>query len=135
MTLAAFRHEEAVTVGDVPLRLVMNFRALDAIESETGRGFDGILRQLTAPGADPPNSLVCRVVWGLLREHHPEIDIDQAAELVNGPAAPAIGVAMGKLFETAWPRATPPSDGAKPAHPRKPRGRSKTSSPDGAEKG
>lgn len=133
--IPAFYHEEAVQVGEVTLRLVMNFRALDAIECETQRGFDGILKQLTAPGGEPPLSLASRVVWGLLREHHPEIGIDQAATLVNGPSAPAIGVAMGLLFERAWPRATPTDGKAKPAHPRKPRGRSKPSSSPGAGRG
>ncbi|RZM11810.1 MAG: hypothetical protein EOP67_66610 [Sphingomonas sp.] len=133
MTLQAFRHEEAVTVGDDALRLVLNFRALDAIESETQRPFDTILHQLTAGGI-PPNSLVSRVVWGLLREHHAEVSIDQAAGLVNGDAAPAIGMAMGKLFETAFPRAKPADGKAKPAHPRKPRGASKPSSSPGAAK-
>jgi hypothetical protein len=132
VTIQAFLHEEVVKVGQDTLRLVLNFRALDAIESETQRPFDTILGQLTTRGAVPPTSLVSRVVWGLLRQHHADVDIDQAAGLVNGPDAPAIGVAMGKLFETAFPRAQPVDPKAKPANPRKPRGASKPSSSRGA---
>jgi hypothetical protein len=132
VTIQAFRHEEVVKIGDDALRLVLNFRALDAIESETQRPFDTILSQLTARGAVPPTSLVSRVVWGLLREHHADIDIDQATGLTNGADASAIGVAMGKLFETAFPRAAAPDPKAKPANPRKPRGASKPSSSRGA---
>lgn len=134
MSLLGFRHEEAVAVGEDRLRLVLNFRALESIESETQRDFDTILRQLTTAGTTPPTSLVCRVVWGLLREHHPEIDIDQTLALINGPAAVQIGEAMGKLFETAFPRARPDDGKAKPANPRKPRGASKPSSSRGAAK-
>ncbi len=133
--LQAFYHEEAVKVGEDGLRLVLNFRALDAIESATNRGFDSILEQLTAASEDLPMSLAARVVWGLLREHHPEIDIDQALGVVNGPAATAVGVAMGHLLEIGFPRAKPPAPKGKPAHPRKPRGISKSSSLPGVVKG
>jgi hypothetical protein len=132
VTIQAFRHEEVVKIGDDALRLVLNFRALDAIESETQRPFDTILNQLTTRGAIPPTSLVSRVVWGLLREYHPEIDIDQATGLTNGASAALIGVAMGKLFETAFPRAAAPDPKAKSANPRKPRGASRPSSSRGA---
>jgi hypothetical protein len=134
VTLAAFRHEEQVTLGDDTYRLAMNFRALDAIESETKRSFDGILRELTTPGAEPPMSLQGKVVWGLLREHHPEVTLDQSITLILGPAGVQIGMAMGSLFETAFPRAEAPKPGKdKPAHPRKPRGASKPTSSPGAE--
>ncbi|MEG3177052.1 hypothetical protein U1872_12490 [Sphingomonas sp. RB3P16] len=132
--LHAFYHEEAVKVGDEVLRLTLDFRALDAIESHTNRAFDEILHQLTARRAVPPNSLVARVVWGLLRTHHPEVDIDQAMGVVNGPSAGAVGIAMGTLFEKGFPRAKPGDAKAKPAHPRKPRGASKPSSSHGAAK-
>lgn len=132
--LHAFYHEEAVKVGEEALRLTLDFRALDAIESHTGRAFDDVLRQLTASGTAPPHSLAARVVWGLLRTHHPEIDIDQAMGLVTGPSTGVLGIAIGTLIEKAFPRAMPADAKAKPAHPRRPRGASKTSSSPGAPK-
>lgn len=131
--LAAFYHEEPVTVGDDTYRLCMNFRGIDAIESSTGRPFDGILQEFTSGDASPTISLQGRVVWGLLREHHPSVTIDQVATLLFSPASVQIGMAMGKLFDNAFPRAEEPKPGKdKPAHPRKPRGASKATSSPGA---
>lgn len=132
MKIAAFYHEEVVKSGDDPLRLVLNFRSLDAIESETGRPFDGILHELTNPEHVPATSLVSRVVWGMLREHHPEVDIDQATTLVNGRTAAAIGLAMGKLFENAFPRADLAKPKGRSANPKQPRGASNPTSSHGA---
>lgn len=79
--------------------------------------------------ADIAAQLCCAAVLG---EHHPDINIGQAVGLVSGSAASAIGVAMGELFKTAFPRAVPDDRKDKPARPRKPRGASKPSSSPGA---
>lgn len=132
MTLAPFYHEVAVPYADETYRLVLDFAALDAIESETGRTFDRILQEFTTPGAEPATSLQAKVVWGLLRRHHPELTLDHVPTLLFSEASVAIGVGMGKLFETAFPRADPQAKKAKPANPRKPRGASKPTSQPGA---
>jgi hypothetical protein len=134
VTLAAFYHEVAVLYREETYRLVLDFAALDAIESETGRSFDGILREFTTPHAEPATTLQAKVVWGLLRRHHPEITIDQVVSLLFSVASAAIGIGMGKLFETAFPRADPSQKKAKPANPRKPRGASKPTTSPGAPK-
>lgn len=131
--IPTFYHEEVVKVGDDTLRLSLDFLALDAIERETQRPFDGILQELTSGAETPANALSSRVVWGLLRTHHPDIDIGQATWLANSPSNVALGVAIAKLLESAWPRAEVPKPGqAKPAHPRKPRGALKRTSSPGA---
>ena len=133
MSLAPFYHEVAVPLEDETFRLVLDFAALDAIESETGRPFDGILREFTSPGAEPATSLQAKVVWGLLRRHHPDIALDQVLTLIYSTASSAIGIGMGKLFETAFPRAEPAKKKAKAANPPKPRGASRTTSSPGAD--
>jgi len=131
--IPTFYNEEVVKVGDDTLRLVLDFQALDAIERETKRPFDGILQELTSGAETAASALSSRVLWGLLRRHHPDLDIGQATWLVNSASAPALGIAMGGLFESAFPRADPPKPGkVKPAHPRKPRGASKATSYPGA---
>lgn len=129
--LASFHHEEVVTVGEDALRLVINFLALDAIESAVGRGFDTILRDLTSSSARPAIGLQAQVLWGLLREHRPDITLDQAAALVIGPTNTAIGMALGRLLASAFPAG---EQKAKDPHPRAPRGASSNSSSPGASK-
>ncbi|KQM88658.1 hypothetical protein ASE67_02645 [Sphingomonas sp. Leaf23] len=125
--LAAFYHEEQLTVGDETLRLVINFAALDAVESLTGRAFDRILADFTKKDAEPQLSLQGKVVWGLLRQHHPEITLDQVAALLFGPTGARIGAAIAKLMAAAFPAAEPADPKAKGANPRKPRGASNPS--------
>jgi len=132
VTIAIFYHEVAVAYEGETLRLALDFLALDAIESATDRSFDGILRELTTPNVEPTTSLLSKVVWGLLRQHHPDITLDQVPTLLYSDASTAIGIGMGKLLETAFPRAEPAKGKAKPANPRKPRGASKSSSSRGA---
>lgn len=134
MTFAPFYHEAQVTVGDATLRLVINFAALDAVESLTGRGFDRVLAEFTggdtAPGVPAPEpgvALQGKVVWGLLRQHHPDISLDQVAGLLFGPASAQIGTAIAKLLTAAFPAAEPTPKKVKAARPPRPRGVSPTS--------
>lgn len=129
MSFAPFYHEEQVTIGDETLRLVINFAALDAVESLTGRGFDRILAEFTgadevagAPAREPGVALQGKVVWGLLRQHHPELSLDHVAGMLFGPASAKIGAAIAKLLAAAFPSADPVDPKAKAGNPRKPRG-------------
>lgn len=130
MSLTAFYHEAAVRVDDdTQLRLVIDFAALDAVEGLVGKPFDRILEDFTAADSDPPLGLQGKVIWGFLRRYHPEVSLDQVANLLFGPSSVALGVAIGQLFNAAFPTAEP-DDGkkAKAANPRKPRGTSKPTS-------
>jgi hypothetical protein len=101
-----FYNEQAVTIDGETLRLVINFRTLDAIEAQTGKDFDSILRQLTAGRKRVPLSLQAKLVWGLLREHHPEVTLDEAMTLTMGEAGETIGLAIGQLIDAAFPVAS-----------------------------
>lgn len=124
MTLAAFYNEEAVKVGDETLRLVINFHTIDATESLLGRDYDSLIAELTNPAVTMPVATQAKTLWGLLREHHPEINIDQVMTLVYDPEiGVAIGLAMHKLIKAAFPMAEKP----KGKNPPKRRGASKAS--------
>lgn len=116
-----FYHEQAVVIDGEALRLVINFRALDAIETLTGQDFDTSLVELQSGKAR--TGLICKVVWGLLREHHPEMTIDQATSLVFGEIGVTVGVALQSLLEAAFPVA----EEAKGENPPKRRGASSAS--------
>lgn len=92
--MRSFYNEQDVTVEGEPLTLVLNFRAIDAIESLTGEKMTDILPQLV----DPPMSLVGKVLWALLREKHEGVTLDQAAGVGFGPDGAKVGVAMAGLL-------------------------------------
>jgi hypothetical protein len=114
-----FYNEEQLTVGDETLTLVLNFRALDCIESLTGETMPAILPQLVG---DPPYSLVGKVLWGLLREKHEGVSLDEAAGVAFGDEGAKVGLAIGTLLQRGFNLGE-----AKGENPPKRRGRSKIS--------
>jgi hypothetical protein len=119
--LKPFYNERTVVVDGEELRLVINFRAIDATEQLIGCGYDKILDDIQDQNV--PLGLQGKVLWGLLREHHSGLSLDQTATLLFGPPSVAIGMAMIELFNAAFPAA----EKAKGKNPRKPRGVSKPS--------
>ena len=123
MTLKPFYNEQAVTVDGEAYRLVINFRTIDAIETLLGEPFDTVIHEL---GQERQHlGLVGKVLWGLLREHHPEITLDQTASLMFGDTGVAVGMAVRRLLEAAFPTGEPQKEKGK--NPPKPRGASKPS--------
>jgi hypothetical protein len=116
--MRSFYHEGQVEVEGETLHLVCNFRAIDCIESVTGEKMSEILPQL----ADPPFALIGKVLWGLLREKHDGVTLDEAAGVGFGPKGAAVGLAMGDVLRRAFNIGED-----KTANPRKPRGASKAS--------
>ena len=119
-----FYHEQRVEVEGEPLRLVLNFGAIDAAESILAPlTFDQIIGQMLDGSASLATQ--ARVIWGLLREHHPELSIDQATAVVVGSNNVAIGVAVGNLIQAAFPLKSDKEETG--ANPPKPRGASRNS--------
>lgn len=117
MSLKPFYCEQSVKVGDEAYRLVVNWAMIDATESLLGRPFDEVLTELLTPVPAPRMGTIGRVLWGLLREHHPEITLEEAAGLMFGETGETIGIAIGKLMMDAFP-----TQEEKGKNPRKPRG-------------
>jgi hypothetical protein len=116
--MKSFYHEGQVEVDGETLHLVCNFRAIDCIESVTGEKMSNILPQLV----DPPFSLVGKVLWGLLREKHQDVTLDQAAGVGFGEDGSKVGLVMGDVLRRAFNIGE-----AKDENPPKRRGASKTS--------
>lgn len=121
--LKPFYHEQAVTIDGETLRLVINFAAIDATEHLLGKPFPAVLEAFSQPVQ--PLGVLGKVVWGLLREHHPEVSLDQAASLLFGENGLRVGAAVSLLLNAAFPAAE--EGKAKAKNPRKPRGASKPS--------
>lgn len=116
--MRAFYNEAQVEVEGEQLTLVLNFRAIDVIESVTDEKMTDILPQLV----DPPMALVGKVLWALLREKHEGVTLDQAAGVGFGPDGSKVGLVMGELLGRAFAIGE-----AKDKNPPKRRGASKTS--------
>lgn len=124
-----FYHEQLVEVDGEKLILAINFKAITATERFLdGRGYDLILEELQSPGC--PIETTGAVVWGLLREHHPTVSIDEAASLLFGQNGMKVGLAISSLLESAFPTA----EKVKGKNPPKPRGALRTSSSVGAKR-
>jgi hypothetical protein len=125
--LTAFYDEEIVSVGDVTLRLAIDFRAIDVIEHIAGE--DGTITPMPNVVAmlhmDPPPLSVCgKVLWALLRRHHEEMSLDETAGVMFSEHANRVGMAMYGLIVRAMNLGEPK---AKDKNPRKRRGASATS--------
>lgn len=116
-----FHHEAEIEVGGEKLILVCNFRAIDVIESVTGEKMTEILPQLV----DPPYALLGKVLWGLLRERHEGVTLDEAAGVMFGSSGPRVGIVMGDVLRRAFNLGEEPE--AKVKNPPKRRGASKPS--------
>lgn len=125
--LAPFYNEAQVQVGDDSLRLVVNMRTIDATEQLVGMDMPSVLQLLLSPS--PPLALGGKVVWGMLREHHPDVTLDQALGLMFGDVGAVVGLAMGDLLRRSFNVGEEAKDTGNP--PRR-RGTSKTSSSRGS---
>lgn len=93
-----FYHEGQIEVDGETLHLVCNFRSIDVIESVTGEKMSDVLPQLV----DPSYSLVGKVLWGLLREKHEGVTLDEAAGVAFGSSGAAVGVVIGDVLQRAF---------------------------------
>jgi hypothetical protein len=118
----SFYEEEQVEIDGGALRLAINFRALGAIETLVEKGMDEILPAILTGNAHL--NVIGKVLWGLLREHHPESTLDDAAGLMfNKTTNVKVGLAMNALLMRAFHL----EPEAKGKNPPKRRGASKAS--------
>lgn len=125
----AFHNEQTVVIDGEQIRLVLDFKAIDATEQLLGCNYDEILDELQKP--KPPVGFLGKVFWGLLREHHSDLSFDQILTLMNHQGGLPMGLALSELLKAAFPT----SEKEKGENPPKPRGASKASSKPGAKKG
>lgn len=122
MTLVAFGHEEQVTVDGNALTLRLDFRAITIMEGALQSDMPSIVANFRS--GRPQLSVLGQMLWAMLREHHSDVTLDQAAGIMFADEAAKVGFALDALLERAFPL---PTEDRKPANPRKRNGRSKTS--------
>lgn len=128
MGIVAFYDEEPLEACGESLTLAIDFKTIDVVEHIAGR--DGQIIQfpvvVSMLYADPPPlSTSGKLLWALLRRHHEEITMDQAAGLMFSEHGNRVAEAMLKLINRAMNIGEPKKE--KDANPTKRRGASKPS--------
>jgi hypothetical protein len=115
-----FFNEADVEIADKEiLHLVLDFRAIDVIESLTGQSMDEVLPQLV----NPPHNLAAKMLWAMLRERHDGVSLNEAmGVVVDRTYGPRVGITMADLLKRAYDL-----EEAKDQNPPKRRGRSQSS--------
>lgn len=122
-----FYNEAQAPLSDgTVLRLVVNFRSIDAFEGLVGKSMETMLPEIASGRAG--YGIVGKFVWSLLLEHHPELTMDQIAGLMFGEDGDAVGVVVGHLIQRAFNLGEVQE---KAANPPKRRGQSRTSAKSG----
>jgi hypothetical protein len=119
-----FYNEADVEIADKEvLHLVLDFRAIDVIESLTGQSMDDVIPQLS----NPPHNLAAKMLWAMLREKHEGVSLNEAmGVVVDRKYGPRVGLAMGDLLRRAYDLGE-----EKDENPPKRRGRSTSSEKSG----
>lgn len=130
MSLVPFGQEEQVTVFGETLTLRLDFRAITGIEGQTN--YDMPTVSVICRMSDAPVSILGQVIWFLLREHHPDVTLDQVAGIMFDQKENAkLGVALDALLSRVFPLA----EDKKPKNAPKPHGRSRSSDGAGLKRG
>ena len=122
MTLLAFGEEEQVTVDGQALTLRLDFRAITIMEGALQSDMPSIVANFRS--GRPQLSVLGQMLWAMLREHHPEVTLDQAAGIMFADEAAKVGFALDALLERAFPL---PREDREPKKAPTRRGRSKSS--------
>lgn len=107
------RGQVDLKVGDKIYTLSFSINAMCELEDAMGEPIALIAAGLNNP-AGVKVSTVRALVWAALLDHHPEIDVKGAGELVSEAGLPDVMAAVGKAFANAFP-----SMGGGKANPRK----------------
>jgi len=125
VSLVAFYDEEPLEACGEKLTLAIDFSTIDVIEHIAGEQggivqFPNVVAMLYAD--PPPLSVSGKVLWALLRRHHEDVSLDQAAGLMFSEHGNRVAQAMLTLINRAMNLGK-----AKDKNPPRRRGASKTS--------
>lgn len=95
------RGQVSLVAGDATYKLCFSANALCELEDLTGETVGAITEKLNGAGASM--TLIRALVWAALQDHHPEVDIKAAGNIITLAGMAACMEAIGKAFELAFP--------------------------------
>jgi len=108
----AQKGEASIRVGQRDYTLAFNINAMCEVEYILNLSTDQILRALAS---SPPLNVVRALLWGGLRQHHADVDLIGAGNLIEEMGGPGLALdGIGKALVSAFPDAKD-----EPANPRK----------------
>ena len=124
----AQKGEASIRVGEREYTLAFNINAMCEVEYILDLSTDQILRALAK---SPPLHIVRALLWGGLRQHHADVDLIGAGDLIEDMGGPGLALdGIGKALVSAFPDAKD-----EPANPQKgaPAGNGRRSSKPGSQ--
>lgn len=106
------RGQVDLKAGDKVYTLSFSINAMCELEEQIGEPFPKIAAGLN-DAAGVKFSTVRALVWASLRDHHDDVSLEAAGDLVEVAGLPSVMTAIGKAFANAFPA------GAAKANPRK----------------
>lgn len=108
----AVKGEASINVGARDYTLAFNINAMCEVEYILNLSTDHILRALAS---SPPLHVVRALLWGGLRQHHADVDLIGAGNLIEQMGGPGLALdGIGKALVSAFPEAKD-----EPANPQK----------------
>jgi len=109
------RGEIAVDIGGAPYRLRFSTNAICELEDHLGEPINTIAARLAR--AETVGLRLARALfWGALRDHHADVTLTQAGELMDDLGAGAAMAHIGAAFRAAFPEPEA-GQGARPPTP------------------
>lgn len=97
------RGQVPLQVGGTTYTLCLSANALCELEDYTGETVGAITEKLN--GSSVGMKTIRALVWAALQDHHPEVDIKAAGNIITLAGMNACMEAIGKAFEYAFPAA------------------------------
>jgi len=108
----AVKGEASIRVSERDYMLAFNINAMCEVEYILNLSTDQILRALAS---SPPLHVVRALLWGGLRQHHSDVDLIGAGNLIEQMGGPGLALdGIGKALVSAFPDAKD-----EPENPRK----------------
>jgi hypothetical protein len=111
------RGSVALQAAERAYTLSFSINALCELEEQLGQPIAQIATTLGKP-EEIRLGTVRALVWAATRDHHPEIDLKSAGDVIDAAGVQDVMAVIGKAFQLAFPA---PAEGA-PTNPRKAKG-------------
>lgn len=99
----AVRGQVSLKAGDTIYTLCLSANAMCSLEEHTGRDIGDIASSLNEKGVSMV--LVRSLIWAALQDHHSDIDIKGAGNIITEAGMSACMEAIGLAFQRAFPDA------------------------------
>lgn len=97
----AVRGQVSLEAGGTTYTLCLSTNALCELEDATGESVAAITERMNGSGVHMKTVRV--LVWAALQDHHPDIDLKGAGNVITAAGMKATMEAVGKAFELAFP--------------------------------